>query len=137
MHDRNPRTNTPKIKLNKRFLPLRVQRSSEFRVFIRSYSHCQSRSAWGIRRRSVLGESASVCERAAEFSHQAEAFVLLDGAREPQAQRLSAPVARQVQQVVAGVSDGQEVLVRRRGLDDDAQAGHAVDGDPVTACEEH
>lgn len=88
---------------------------------------------------SILGQSASVCvsERTAVFSHQAEAFVLLDGACEPRAQRLFAPVARQVQQVVAGVSDGQEVLLRRRGLDDDAKAGHAVNGDPVAACEEH
>lgn len=70
-------------------------------------------------------------------SHQAEAFVLLDGTSEPRVQGLLGPVARQVQQVVAGVSYGKEVLLCWCGLDDDAQAGHAVDGDPVTACEEH
>lgn len=51
--------------------------------------------------------------------------------------RLFGLVAGHVQQVVAGVRHGQVVLLGRGGLDDDAQALHAVDGDPVAARQEH
>lgn len=51
--------------------------------------------------------------------------------------RLFGLVAGHVQQVVAGVRHGQVVLLGRGGLDDDAQALHAVDGDPVAAGQEH
>ena len=46
-------------------------------------------------------------------------------------------VAGHVQQVVAGVGHRQVVLLGRGGLDDDAQALHAVDGDAVAAGQEH
>lgn len=51
--------------------------------------------------------------------------------------RLFGLVAGHVQQVVAGVRHRQVVLLGRGGLDDDAQALHAVDGDPVAAGQEH
>lgn len=51
--------------------------------------------------------------------------------------RLFGLVAGHVQQVVAGVRHGQVVLLGRGGLDDDTQALHAVDGDPVAARQEH
>lgn len=70
-------------------------------------------------------------------SDQAEALILLHGLREPAAHRLFGLVAGHVQQVVAGVRHGQVVLLGRGGLDDDAQALHAVDGNPVAARQEH
>lgn len=70
-------------------------------------------------------------------SDQAEALVLLHGLREAVAQRLFGAVAGHVQQVVAGVRHRQVVLLGRGGLDDDVQAGHAVDGNAVAACQEH
>lgn len=66
-------------------------------------------------------------------SDQAEALVLLHGLSEAAAQDLFGLVAGHVQQVVAGVRHRQVVLLRRGGLDDDAQALHAMDGDAVAA----
>lgn len=70
-------------------------------------------------------------------SDQAEALVLLHGLSEAAAQDLFGLVAGHVQQVVAGVRHRQVVLLRRGGLDDDAQALHAMDGDAVAAGQEH
>lgn len=70
-------------------------------------------------------------------SDQAEALVLLHGLSEAAAQDLFGLVAGHVEQVVAGVGHWQVVLLRRGGLDDDAQALHAVDGDAVAAGQEH
>lgn len=70
-------------------------------------------------------------------SDQAEALVLLHGLGEAAADGLFGLVAGHVQQVVAGVGHRQVVLRRRGGLDDDAQALHAVDRDPVAAGEEN
>lgn len=69
-------------------------------------------------------------------SDQAEALVLLHGLREAAAQDLFGLVAGHVQQVVAGVGHRQVVLLGRGGLDDDAEALHAVDGDAVAAGQE-
>lgn len=70
-------------------------------------------------------------------SGQAEALVVVDGLHEAGAEDLLAAVLGQVQQVVAGVSHGQVLLPAGRRLDDDAQAGHAVDGNAVAARQEH
>lgn len=70
-------------------------------------------------------------------SDQAKALVLLHGLGEAAADDLFGLIAGHVQQVVAGVGHRQVVLRRRGGLDDDAQALHAVDGDPVAAREEN
>lgn len=64
-------------------------------------------------------------------------MVLLHGLGEATAEDLFGLVAGHVQQVVAGVGHRQVVLLRRGGLDDDAQALHAVDRNPVAASEEH
>lgn len=70
-------------------------------------------------------------------SHQAEALVLLHGLSEAAAKDLFGLVAGHVEQVVAGVGHWQVVLLRCGGLDDDTQALHAVDRDPVAAGQEH
>lgn len=70
-------------------------------------------------------------------SYETEALVLLHGLREAPFQDLFGLVAGHVQQVVAGVGHGQVVLLGRRGLDDDFQALHAVNGDAVAARQEH
>lgn len=70
-------------------------------------------------------------------SGQAEALIVVDGLHEAGTEDLLAAVLGQVQQVVAGVSHGQVLLPTGRRLDDDAQAGHAVDGNAVTARQEH
>lgn len=70
-------------------------------------------------------------------SYQAEALILLHSLSEAAAQDLFGLVAGHVQEVVAGVGHGQVVLLGRGGLDDDAQALHAVDGDTIAAGEEH
>lgn len=70
-------------------------------------------------------------------SDQAKALVLLHGLGEATADDLFGLIAGHVQQVVAGVGHRQVVLRRRGGLDDDAQALHAVDRDPVAAGEEN
>lgn len=70
-------------------------------------------------------------------SDQAEALVLLHSLSETAAQDLFGLVAGHVEQVVAGVSHRQVVLLRCGGLDDDAQAFHAVDGDTVAPGQEH
>lgn len=70
-------------------------------------------------------------------SGQAEALVVVDGLHEAGAEDLLAAVLGQVQQVVAGVGHGQVLLPAGRRLDDDAQAGHAVDGNAVAARQEH
>lgn len=66
-------------------------------------------------------------------SDQTEAFVLLHGLGEAAAEDLFGPVAGHVEQVVAGVGHRQVVFLRHCGLDNDAEALHAVDGDPVAA----
>lgn len=70
-------------------------------------------------------------------SDQAKALVLLHGLGEATAEDLFGPIAGHVQQVVAGVGHWQVVLLRHGGLDDDAQALHAVDRNPVAASEEN
>lgn len=70
-------------------------------------------------------------------SDQAKAFVLLHGLGEAASEDVFGLVAGHVQQVVAGVGHRQVVFRRRGGLDDDAQALHAVDRNPVAAGEEH
>lgn len=77
------------------------------------------------------------CRTSLPPSDQAEALVLLHGPREAAEQCLFGLVAGHVEQVVAGVGHRQVVLLSRGGLDDDAQALHAVDGDPVAAGQEH
>lgn len=62
---------------------------------------------------------------------------MVDGLHEAGTEDLLAAVLGQVQQVVAGVGHGQVLLPAGRRLDDDAQAGHAVDGDAVAARQEH
>lgn len=62
---------------------------------------------------------------------------MVDGLHEAGAEDLLAAVLGQVQQVVAGVSHRQVLLPAGRRLDDDAQAGHAVDGNAVAARQEH
>lgn len=70
-------------------------------------------------------------------SDQAEALILLHSLSEAAAQDLFGLVAGHVEQVVAGVGNRQVVFLRCGGLDDDTQALHAVDGDPVAASQEH
>lgn len=70
-------------------------------------------------------------------SDQAEALVLLHGLSETAAQDFFGLVAGHVQKVVAGVGHRQVVLLGCGGLDDDAQALHAVDGDAIAARQEY
>lgn len=62
---------------------------------------------------------------------------MIDGLHQPGAEDLLAAVLGQVQEIVAGVGHGQVLLSTGRGLDDNAQAGHAVDGNAVTARQKH
>lgn len=68
---------------------------------------------------------------------QAEALVVVDGLCQACAQGLFAAVLGQVEEVVAGVSHRQVLLPAGRGLDDNPQTGHAVDGDTVAARQKH
>lgn len=70
-------------------------------------------------------------------SDQAEALVLLHGLGEATAEDFFGLIAGHVQQVVAGVGHRQVAFLCRGGLDDDAQALHAVDRNPVAAGEEN
>lgn len=70
-------------------------------------------------------------------SDQAEALVLLHGLGEAAAEDLFGLIAGHVQQVVAGVGHRKVAFLRRGGLDDDAQALHAMDRNPVAAGEEN
>lgn len=62
---------------------------------------------------------------------------MIDGLHQPGAEDLLAAVLGQVQEIVAGVGHGQVLLSAGSGLDDNAQAGHAVDGNAVTARQKH
>lgn len=62
---------------------------------------------------------------------------MVDGLHQPGTEDLLAAVLGQVQEVVAGMCHGQVLLPTGGGLDDDAQAGHAIDGNAVAARQEH
>ena len=62
---------------------------------------------------------------------------MIDGLHQSGAEDLLAAVLGQVQEIVAGMRHGQVLLPAGGGLDDDAQAGHAVDGNAVTARQKH
>lgn len=70
-------------------------------------------------------------------SGQAEPLVVVKGLGQPCTQDLFAAVLGEVKKVVASVGHGQVLLPAGCGLDDNLQAGHAVDGDAIAACQEH
>lgn len=70
-------------------------------------------------------------------SGQTKPLVVVQGLGQPRTQDLFAAVLRKVKKVVASVGDRQVLLSTGCGLDDDLQARHAIDGDPVAACQEH
>lgn len=70
-------------------------------------------------------------------SGQTKPLVVFQGLRQPRAQDLFAAVLGEVEQVVARVGHRQVVFPTGCGLDDDLQAGHAIDGNPITARQEH
>lgn len=70
-------------------------------------------------------------------SGQTKALVVVQGLGQPCTQDLFAAVLGEVEKVIASVGHRQVLLPAGCGLDDHLQAGHAVDGDPVAACQEH
>lgn len=70
-------------------------------------------------------------------SGQAETLIVVEGLGQPSLHDLFAAILREVKKVVAGMGHRQVLLPSGCGLDDDLQTGHAIDGNPVTACQEH
>lgn len=70
-------------------------------------------------------------------SGQTKPLVVVQGLGQPSTQDLFAAVLGKVKKVVASVGHRQVLLSTGCGLDDDLQARHAIDGDPVAACQEH
>lgn len=70
-------------------------------------------------------------------SGQTKPLVVVQGLRQPRAQDLLAAVLGKVEEVVARVGHRQVLLPAGCGLNDDLQARHAVDGNPIAARQEH
>lgn len=62
---------------------------------------------------------------------------MINGLHQPGTEDLLAAVLGQVQEVVAGVCHRQVLLPVGGGLDDNAEARHAIDGDAVAASQKH
>jgi hypothetical protein len=70
-------------------------------------------------------------------SGQTKALIVVKGLGQPCPQNLFAAVLGEVKKVVASVGHRQILLPAGCGLDDNLQAGHTIDGDPVAACQKH
>lgn len=68
-------------------------------------------------------------------SGQTKALVVVKGLGQPRPQGLLAAVLGEVEKVVASVGHRQVLLPAGCGLDDNLQARHAVDGNPVASCQ--
>lgn len=70
-------------------------------------------------------------------SGQTEPLVVVQGLGQPCTQDLFAAVFGEIEKVIASVGHRQVLLPAGCGLDDNLQARHAVDGNPIAACQEH
>lgn len=70
-------------------------------------------------------------------SGQTKPLIVVQGLGQPCTQDLFAAVSGEIKKVIASVGHRQVLLPTRCGLDDNLQARHAVDGNPITACQEH
>lgn len=74
---------------------------------------------------------------ASRGSGQTEPLVVVQGLGQPRPQGLFAAVFGEIEEVIASVGHRQVLLPAGRGLDDNLQARHAIDGDPIAARQEH
>lgn len=69
-------------------------------------------------------------------SGQTKPLIVVKGLGQPCTQDLFAAVLGEIEEVVASVGHRQILLSTGCGLDDNLQARHAIDGNPITACQE-
>lgn len=70
-------------------------------------------------------------------SSQTEPLIVVKGLGQPCTQDLFAAVFGEIEKIVASVGHGQVLLPAGCGLDDNLQACHTIDGNPITARQEH
>lgn len=85
---------------------------------------------WTLRKEGKRGASW-------EASGQTKALIVVKGLGQPCTQDLLAAVLGEIEEVVASVGHRQVLLPAGCGLDDNLQARHAIDGNPVAACQKH
>lgn len=85
---------------------------------------------WTLRKEGESGASWGT-------SGQTKPLVVVQGLGQPRTQDLFAAVLGEVKKVVASVGHRQVLLPAGCGLDDNLQARHAIDGNPITARQEH